>query len=81
MLVEPISKTLSNKDASPEQESNSSPKENTQVTASFSNFVGQTDILPYRILIKENIKSFNLIPNEENPTKETELENSLKAKY
>ena len=81
MLVEPISKTLSNKDASPEQESNSSPKENTQVTPSFSNFVGQTDILPYRILIKENIKSFNLIPNEENPTKETELENSLKAKY
>jgi hypothetical protein len=81
MLVEPISKTLSNKDTSPEQESNSSPKENTQVTPSFSNFVGQTDILPYRILIKENIKSFNLIPNEENPTKETELENSLKAKY
>ena len=81
MLVEPISKILSIKDSPPDQESNSSPKANTQVTPSFSNIVGQSDIQPFRILIKENIKSFNLIPNEENPTKESELENSLKAKY
>ena len=81
MLVEPISKILSIKDSPPEQDSNSSPNANTQAPPSFSNIVGQSDIQPYKILIKENIKSFNLIPNEENPTKESELENSLKAKY
>ena len=84
MLVDPISKTFAKdncNDALREQDSNSSPTKNHQGQLSFSNVIGQADILPYKILIKENIKSFNLLPNEENPTKEAELENSLKAKY
>ena len=49
--------------------------------SSFSNYVDQSMIIPYKSFLKENIKSFNLLPNEENSTKENELENSLKAKY
>ena len=84
MLVEPTSKTLANSninEALQEKHSNPSPVVNNPAQSPFSNIVGQTDIMPYKLLIKENIKSFNLLPNEENPPKETELENSLKAKY
>ena len=48
---------------------------------SFSNYLDQNTILPYKLFLKENIKSFNLLQNEENSSKENELENSLKAKY
>ena len=81
MLVEPISKILPTNEISQEQEPNSSKIIPNQGQLSFSNMVGQNEILPYKILIKENIKSFNLLPNEENPSKENELEKSLKMKY
>ena len=81
MLVEPISKSIESNDPLPEPESNSSKNVNNPNHPSFSNVVGPAEILPYKILIKENIKSFNLLPNEENPSKENELETSLKAKY
>ena len=81
MLVEPISKTLSTNEIPQEQEPNSSKISPNQGQLSFSNMVGQNEILPYKILIKENIKSFNLLPNEESPSKENELEKSLKMKY
>ena len=81
MLVEPISKTLPTNEISQEQEPNSSKISPNQGQLSFSNMVGQNEILPYKILIKENIKSFNLLPNEESPSKENELEKSLKMKY
>ena len=81
MLVEPISKTLPTNEISQEQEPNSSKIIPNQGQLSFSNMVGQNEILPYKILIKENIKSFNLLPNEESPSKENELEKSLKMKY
>ena len=74
MLVEPISKTLPTNEISQEQEPNSSKIIPNQGQLSFSNMVGQNEILPYKILIKENIKSFNLLPNEESPSKENELE-------
>lgn len=47
----------------------------------FTKYYDQNNILPFKTFLKENIKSFNLLPNEENSTKENELENSLKAKY
>ena len=81
MLVEPISKTLPTNEIPQEQEPNSSKIIPNQGQLSFSNMVGQNEILPYKILIKENIKSFNLLPNEESPSKENELEKSLKMKY
>ena len=81
MLVEPISKTLSTNEIPQELEPNSSKITPNQGQLSFSNMVGQNEILPYKILIKENIKSFNLLPNEESPSKENELEKSLKMKY
>ena len=81
MLVEPISKTLPTNEIPQEQEPNSSKISPNQGQLSFSNMVGQNEILPYKILIKENIKSFNLLPNEESPSKENELEKSLKMKY
>ena len=49
--------------------------------SSFSNYIDQKEIMPYKLFLKENIKSFNLLPNEESCSKENELENSLKAKY
>ena len=61
-----------------EKESNSRPN---SIPPSFSNYINQNTILPYKSFLKENLKSFNLLPNEENSTKENELENSLKAKY
>ena len=57
-----------------------SPVSNTD-PSSFSNYIDQNTIMPYKLFLKENIKSFNLLQNEENSTKENELENSLKAKY
>ena len=80
MLAEPISKIFPSQDSMPEQDSNSSPNPSSlSQVQSFSNVVGANEILPYKSFITENIKSFNLLPNEVNPTKETELENSLKA--
>ena len=81
MLEEPLSKTFQPKDVISEQESNSSPNPNVNNQPSFSNMISPNEILPYKALIKDNIKSFNLLPNEENISKESELENSLKAKY
>ena len=49
--------------------------------SSFTNYFDQNAVLPFKLFLKENIKSFNLLPNEENSTKENELENSLKVKY
>ena len=49
--------------------------------SSFSNFIDKSTIMPFRAFLKDNIRSFNLLPNEENSTKENELENSLKIKY
>ena len=60
------------------KDSNSLPNTNP---SSFSNFIDKSTIMPYRTFLKDNIKSFNLLPNEENLTKENELENSLKVKY
>ena len=56
MLVEPISKTLPTNEIPQEQEPNSSKISPNQGQLSFSNMVGQNEILPYKILIKENIK-------------------------
>ena len=81
MLEEPISKTFPSNEPLTEHESNSLPSPTNQKLSSFSNIIGNNEILPYKLMIKENIKSFNLLPNEENSTKENELENSLKAKY
>ena len=81
MLEESLSKTFQPKDVISEQESNSSPNPNVNNQPSFSNMISPNEILPYKALIKDNIKSFNLLPNEENTSKESELENSLKAKY
>ena len=81
MLEESLSKTFPLKVATSEQESNSSPNPNVNTQPSFSNMVSPNEILPFKALIKENVKSFNLLPNEENTSKESELENSLKAKY
>ena len=81
MLEESLSKTFQSKDVISEQESNSSPNPNVNNQPSFSNMISPNEILPYKALIKDNIKSFNLLPNEENTSKESELENSLKAKY
>ena len=81
MLEESLSKTFPLKVATSEQESNSSPNPNVNTLPSFSNMVSPNEILPFKALIKENVKSFNLLPNEENTSKESELENSLKAKY
>ena len=81
MLVEPNSQKLSSDEVPQEQDQNSSQVSPNQGQQSFMNMVSQNDILPYKILIKENIKSFNLLPNEESPSKENELENSLKMKY
>ena len=49
--------------------------------SSFSNYIDQSTILPYKVFLRENIKSLNLLPNEEKTAKENELENSLKVKY
>jgi hypothetical protein len=54
---------------------------NLNLDSSFSNYIDQKAIIPYKLFLKENIKSFNLLPNEEKCAKENELENSLKAKY
>ena len=81
MLVEPNSQKLSSDEVPQEQDQNSSQVSPNKGQLSFMNMVSQNDILPYKILIKENIKSFNLLPNEESPSKENELENSLKMKY
>ena len=81
MLVEPNSQKLPSDEVPQEQDQNSSQVSPNQGQLSFMNMVSQNDILPYKILIKENIKSFNLLPNEESPSKENELENSLKMKY
>ena len=54
-----------------------SPASNSNPT-SFSNYLDQNTILPYKLFLNENIKSFNLLQNEENS--ENELENSLKVK-
>ena len=59
-------------------------REETSTTAnacSFANYIDQSTITPFKIFLQENIKSFNLLPNEENSTTENELEKSLKAKY
>ena len=48
--------------------------------SSLSNYIDQV-IMPYKLFLKENIKSFNLLKNKKNITKENELENQLKAKY
>ena len=50
-------------------------------TPSFSNYIDKSEIISYKSFLRENIKSFNLLKNEENSTKENELENTLKAKY
>ena len=60
------------------KDSNSFPNTNP---SSFSNFIDKSTIMPFRTFLKENIKSFNLLQNDENSTKENELENSLKVKY
>ena len=49
--------------------------------SSFSNYIDQNAIQPFKSFLKENIKSFNLLHNEENSSKENELENSLMIKY
>ena len=77
MLVEPNSQKLSSDEVPQEQDQNSSQVSPNQGQQSFMNMVSQNDILPYKILIKENIKSFNLLPNEESPSKENELEKIL----
>ena len=59
-------------------------KEDIPITAnaySFSNYIDQSTITPFKTFLQANIKSFNLLPNEENSNKENELENSLKIKY
>ena len=82
MLAEPISKIFPNQDSIAAQDYNSSPNQSSLSQGqSFSNVVDPNEILPYKSFITENIKSFNLLPNEVNTYKETELENSLKAKY
>ena len=48
---------------------------------SFSNYIDQSTITPFKLFLQENIKSFNLLPNEENSFTENDLEKSLKAKY
>ena len=60
---------------------NTPPPVSNSNQSSFSNYLDQNTIMPYKMFLKENIKSFNLLQNEENTTKENELENSLKAKY
>ena len=81
MIEEPISKCFPSNESLVEHESNSLPSPTNHKQSSFSNIIGNNETLPYILLIKENVKSFNLLPNEENQTKENELENSLKAKY
>ena len=81
MLEESLSKTFPVKNPMSEQESNSSPNPNANTQPSLSNIISTNEILPYKALIKDNIKSFNLLPNEENSLKDSELEDSLKAKY
>ena len=62
------------------------PEEKTQSpisksnSISFNNFIDPNSITPYKSFLKENIKSFNLLPNDDKSNKENELEN-LKAKY
>ena len=73
-LVKIITKENNLPDNAPSPVSNSTP-------SSFSNYIDQNTIMPYKLFLKENIKSFNLLQNEENTTKENELENSLKVKY
>ena len=81
MIEEPMSNTFQSAEPLKEYESCSVPSPTNLKQLSFTNIIGNNDTLPYKLLIKENIKSFNLLPNEENSTKENELENSLKAKY
>jgi hypothetical protein len=79
MTTTESSKTnLINENTNPSKESNSQSSSNL---SSFSNYIDQSTITPYKSFLRENIKSFNLLPNEEKTTKENELENSLKAKY
>ena len=78
MTTESSKTNLINENTIPSKESNSHSSSNL---SSFSNYIDQSTILPYKLFLKENIKSFNLLPNEENTTKENELENSVKAKY
>jgi len=70
---------LENSNKTDEAKDSNSPPSTTP--SSFSNFIDKNTVIPYRAFLKDNIKSFNLLPNEENSTKENELENSLKAKY
>ena len=81
MMKESISKSLPSKESLQDNESSSVPSPTNPKQLSFTNIIGNNDTLPYKLLLKENIKSFNLLPNEENSTKENELENCLKAKY
>ena len=78
MTTESSKINILNENIIPSKESNSSSNSNL---SSFSNYIDQSTIMPFKLFLKENIKSFNLLPNEENSTKENELENSLKAKY
>ena len=70
---------LENSNKTDEAKDSNSPPSTTP--SSFSNFIDKNTVIPYRAFLKDNIKSFNLLPNEENSTKENELENSLKEKY
>ena len=78
MTTETLNKNLVNNDDIPVKEPNTFSNLNP---SSFNNYFDQNTVLPFKLFLKENIKSFNLLPNEENSTKENELENSLKAKY
>ena len=78
MTTESSKTNLINENTNPSKESNSHSSSNL---SSFSNYIDQSTITPYKLFLRENIKSFNLLPNEEKTTKENELENSLKAKY
>ena len=78
MTTETLNKNLVNNDDIPVKEPNTFSNLNP---SSFNNYFDQNTVLPFKLFLKENIKSFNLLPNEENSTKENELENSLKVKY
>ena len=78
MTTETLNKNLVNNDDIPVKEPNTFSNLNP---SSFNNYFDQNTVLPFKLFLKKNIKSFNLLPNEENSTKENELENSLKVKY
>ena len=78
MTTESSSQNLVNNNDTSEKDQNSAEIIDP---SSFTNYFDLNAVLPFKSFLKENIKSFNLLPNEENSTKENELENSLKVKY